>query len=351
MRRSSFLFFLLIVGFLFLGASCVRFVSKSGDGGVFVSLDGGKTWQQRGFIRQEKKKAVTLNGANVLDLVLDPKNPGTLYAALDRGGIYKTINRGEQWQEFLATEEPIIALALNEKDPQTVFAALPQRVIRTLDGGQNWDGVYIETRPNVRIKNLLVDSFDPKRVYLIFSNGQITRSVDSGTSWAQFYETVDRNDLVDVLIHPKDTRVITVATEGKWPFRTTNLGKSWAPLQEALESYNGAHHAQVLATNQNDAQSLFYVSDFGLLKTKDGGKTWSEIKLLLPTREAKVKTFAVNPKKPKELVYTTAQTLYSSPDEGKSWSPRQLPTTRQPTVLLLDPEDQNILYLGVRKAN
>ncbi len=62
MRRK--LFFLLIFVFLLplLGAGCITVkTSKTIDGGVFRSDDGGETWMQKVFIRQEKKKVISLN--------------------------------------------------------------------------------------------------------------------------------------------------------------------------------------------------------------------------------------------------------------------------------------------------
>src|SRR4029078_82235 len=106
------------------------------DRGVFKTTDGGKTWNKVLFVDEN-------TGAT--DLVIDPSNPQTLYAAtyqrqraawgFNGGGpgsaIYKSTDRGAHWAK-LGTGPPHrgkgrIGLSIYTTDPKVVFATIEAR--------------------------------------------------------------------------------------------------------------------------------------------------------------------------------------------------------------------------------
>ncbi len=348
-HRSFTSAFLLAATFLFLGVGCVRFSSTSADGGLFVSENGGSAWEQRVFVRQGEKSAVTIGDTDILDFAFHPTERETIIASLNKGGAYKTSDRGKKWEPFLPIDGAVTAFDISAKQPATMFAISGSRLLRTTDGGEHWLTVFTETRPNVALTDVIADAFDAKRVYLVFSNATIARSTDGGTAWEPFFTVENENRIIQVLVHPKDTRVITVATESEWLYRTTDGGATWTHLRPELQQYSGSQNARLLTTNPADAGSLFYVSNAGLLVTRDGGVSWTPITTLTDARTTPMTAIAVHPAHPQRIAYTASGTLYTSGDGGKSWSTVQLPSKRLPTILRFDPRETELLYLGVRK--
>ncbi|NOR15800.1 MAG: hypothetical protein GQ544_08855, partial [Candidatus Aminicenantes bacterium] len=122
--------------------------SDNAERGVYKSEDGGKTWIKSLEIKNKADKYV-----GAVDLVMDPSDPDTLYAAVwDRqggegSGIYKTTDAGKTWL-LLSQGLPVgkigrIGIDIYLRDPKILYATIdePERhigIYRTQDGGRIW---------------------------------------------------------------------------------------------------------------------------------------------------------------------------------------------------------------------
>jgi photosystem II stability/assembly factor-like uncharacterized protein len=108
---------------------------------VFRSTDAGRSWQ-----------SITsgLPGQTIADLAVDPRQPGTVYAAVasKTGAIYKKTNGGRSWRRILSAPFQVYSLGVDPERPATVFASgafVPPhsdqgryKVLRSTDGGRTW---------------------------------------------------------------------------------------------------------------------------------------------------------------------------------------------------------------------
>jgi photosystem II stability/assembly factor-like uncharacterized protein len=87
------------------------------------------------------------------------------------------------------------------------------------------------------------------------------------------------------------------------------------------------------------------------MKSTDYGDSWSKIELITKDgqKDSSVEALAVNPKNSKEIYYATKTTFYSSIDGGVSWKTKKLPSTRAGSVLMVKPDQPNVLFLGLKK--
>ncbi|HVI78030.1 MAG TPA: hypothetical protein VM715_07675, partial [Candidatus Acidoferrum sp.] len=112
-------------------AAWARNSGMHGDGGgIFLSQDTGKTWRQ-----------VLDKDRHVYDVVIDPKNPNTLYAAGFESSAWRSTDAGEHWKRIPG---------YNFKWGQRVVPdpADPNKVYITTFGGSVWHGsVDGEPRP------------------------------------------------------------------------------------------------------------------------------------------------------------------------------------------------------------
>ena len=97
------------------------------------------------------------------------------------------------------------------------------------------------------------------------------------------------------------------------------------------------------------ADGLIYASQYGLLKSDDGGVNWRSINLLTPPGTAVIYGLAINPKNNKEIYYGIGTALYRTDDGGINWTPRSLPTSRGAFFIGINPENPKQIYLGVHK--
>src|SRR5262249_10435798 len=108
-----------------------------GDG-LYKSTDGGKSWENVGLKSSE----------HLAKLLIDPRNSSIVYVAAqgplwapggDRG-LYKSLDAGKAWKQVLKiSENPgVTDVVMDPRDPDTLFAAAYQRrrhVWTLIDGG------------------------------------------------------------------------------------------------------------------------------------------------------------------------------------------------------------------------
>ncbi|MEA2060766.1 MAG: hypothetical protein U9P10_09740 [Thermodesulfobacteriota bacterium] len=154
-------------------------------GDIFRSEDGGKTWSRTGG------KALACS----VEVAVHPRKPDIVYAAVAPGkittitnkkenvdgGIYRTTNGGETWEQVVDLEKlsPDIPLqptsiAINPALPDIVYTAIENAgVLRSTNGGDTWQRVDWEhlKRYQSSYHSLTINPHDPAEFYLaLFGN-------------------------------------------------------------------------------------------------------------------------------------------------------------------------------------
>ena len=137
---------------------------SNAERGVYLSTDGGKTFQKT-LSKDENTGAA--------DVEIDPSNPEIVYAALwearegpwengswngTNGGIFKSIDGGKTWKQLtngLPNDIVQANLAIAASAPQTLIAAVATKtagkLYRSEDGGESWKLATDDERPGARI--------------------------------------------------------------------------------------------------------------------------------------------------------------------------------------------------------
>ncbi len=332
-----------------------------GDG-VHKSTDGGKTWRHVGLRASE----------HIGRIVVHPTDPdtvwvaalGALYSANDERGLYKTTDGGMQWQRMhhLGDDVGFVDVVLDAKNPDTVFAASYERrrrawhfteggqgsrLWKSTDAGGNWtqlngglpDGVLgrigldvfaadskvlyasIEnlnprgtkpsapvldpTEPEVKAPGAEQDlpgefladptafaewqrqvqqAQDPvRRTRKPTVGGEVYRSLDGGTSWKKTHD--DATDIGgspgyyygQVRIDPNNRDTVYVLSVPV--SKSTDGGKTWGSGRGARTTFAGNlhvdHHA--LWIDPKDSSHCLLGNDGGLAITWDGGASWDHL--------------------------------------------------------------------------
>lgn len=331
------------------GAGCLGGESTAlTSGGVWHSVDAGKTWEQIAAVPTATGVG-SLAEVNVTTLTLDPQDDSVLYAGTVANGMFYSIDSGASWQrpeEPLVRQGSIVNIAVSTKDVCTYFVAKAERVLKTTDCGRNFQtDSYVETRTEEAITAMALDWYDPSIVWLGTSAGDVIRSVDSGASWTTV--THLDNPVTALMVSNSDSRIIFVGTKTNGLVRTEDSGVTWVNYEKTLKEYKSSDRVRGFAQN-NDGTVVVMNTQYGLLLSKDHGASWSGVALISSSGEIDIHSIAVAPNNGDVMYYGTSNTLNRSTSGGGSWTTTELPTTRAAGALLVDPIDALHVYLGGR---
>ena len=100
----------------------------AGKRGLYQSTNGGQLW----------KRIEAFPERNVSAVVIDHENPDVLYVAQD--GMSKSTDGGATWVAINTglTSQGVRVLAMDPKDPSTLFAGTNRGLFKTTNGGETW---------------------------------------------------------------------------------------------------------------------------------------------------------------------------------------------------------------------
>lgn len=354
MRKQAL--FLIALVIVLGGFSCVRITGTGGggnDGGVFKSTDASRTWAQKVSIPEINGQVVRFPVANILKIVVDPSDHNTLYLATEANGLLYTIDGGERWQrvrQFLTGQVNDVAVDYGNKC--TIYVATANKIFKSTDCTRTWSEVYFDTRTDVQINDVETDWYNKNVVYAGTNRGDLLKSTDYGSSWSVVKRVTQ--SIRQIVVDAHDSRIVYIGTSTAGVFRTIDGGRTWSndspetDINVELRKFNGALEFRRMTQDRSNRDTFVVASRFGLLRTRDGGRTWEEIKLITPAGGANITSLDIDPKDGNIMYYGTNTTFYKSVNGGANWVPSKLPTTRESSFILVDPVDTNVLYLGTR---
>ncbi|MHC4943632.1 MAG: WD40/YVTN/BNR-like repeat-containing protein [Planctomycetota bacterium] len=210
--------------------------------GVFKTMDGGKTWKKILYVDERTGAA---------DLVMDPKNPKKLIAAMwdyrrwpwffrsggPGSGIHVTYDGGETWKKRTSLdgmpegELGRIGLAIAPSEPSVVYALVEGKAIvlmKSLDGGETWAEACKERLVGNRpfyYADIHVDPEDPERVYSLWS--VVSVSIDGGKTFERLgTDRVMHPDHHAFWINPRDPDHIIDGNDGG-VYISRDQGRTW----------------------------------------------------------------------------------------------------------------------------
>ncbi len=351
MKLNTFTQYLLIplAAVALFGAGCGSTTTgpTGPDGGVWKSTDKGTAWVNKRALVQGAKITAGAASFNIIDLVMDPQDRNTLYAATGDSGLAYSLDGGDSWQLYkIANITKVNAVAVNPKDKCVIFVASANKIYRTDNCGRDWKEVYFEPRSDVSFTHLALDWFNPTVIYAGTSDGDILRSQDGGS----YYEKIKRIDgvpITSIVVDPHDSRSIYFGTRTDGIWKTADGGMTWTQIKKQFgDDLADGRRVIQLVLDPVEANVIYDVCKYGILKSTDGGEKWEALNLTSPPGTVQINALAIDPKNNKNLIYTGVRTLQFSSDGGTSWAPKKLPTTQVGSVLLIDPQDSGVIYLG-----
>jgi photosystem II stability/assembly factor-like uncharacterized protein len=286
-----------------------RTVYAGTSGGVFVSTNGGESWERR---------SRGLHGG--VGLLAVSSVPSPVVYASSGFDLYRSTDGGASWVLVWSGQlSGVNALAVHPADSSTVYIGTLQKGIwKSTNGGAKWTQVFADASCG-GIQSLAISTRSPSTVYAGCESGQAApffKSTNGGATWTPKGASLpDGGQAFHVALDPKRPRVLYVTAamhvDGslQWiTFKSTNDGAAWTRF---------AVQGSLLEVSPSG--ELF----IGKSRSRDGGRSWEDLPIAVTPF---LKAF--DPADP-SVVYGSffstgdfmSSGLYKSTDSGTTWSP------------------------------
>jgi photosystem II stability/assembly factor-like uncharacterized protein len=314
------------------------------------TIDGGKNWVpiHSGMI----------DDSDVLSLAVDVSNPQRIFASAC-SGIYRSEDSGSEWKKiegipFSSRRTPVI-----RQDPSNslvLFAGTTEGLWKTTDGGGRWRRA---SPADWVINSLVIESIahassagdkpepsteespeDQARVLIGTEQRGVLASDDGGDHFREMNEGFHHRRIVSLAIDAdKPGRVAAVlANSPNSPVETEDGGRTWSPISTGL---NASVVTRIFSSRRGWLAAL---ASGGLDRFDSETRKWSDVGILsemtadttvgIERRASVARRFdaVVNDLACGDSVCfaATQEGLYSSSDNGNTWSPLSFSSANLP---------------------
>ena len=236
------------------------------DAGLFWSTDGGQQWQELSALRRHDSGPSWQPGAGGMclhTLLLDPVEPGRMFAAISAAGAFRSDDSGQTWRPVnhgLQSEgipDPdaevghcVHRLAMHPSRPSVLYMQKHWDVMRSDDAGESWREISGNLPTDFGFP-IDVHAHEPDTVYVvpITSDAEhfppegklrVYRSRTGGDDWEPLTRGLPQeNCYVNVLrdamaVDTLDDCGIYFGTTGGQVYASADAGDSWAPIVRDL---------------------------------------------------------------------------------------------------------------------
>lgn len=223
---------------------------------------------------------------------------GTLFAGLIPAAMWMSPDQGDTWEELDAfTRVPgagswtapwgtplVSAIAAHPKDPGTVYAGVEVGgIYRSRDAGKSWSDLGL---PVPDVHSIQVCPARPERVFVSTGEGSFC-SDDEGFGWRQMGPANKRQYTMGLAAHPSEAdRVIMSAAQGPPPtwrgpdgarcdiYLSTDAGRRFRTVARNLRG--GVHRKALVINSKVPSEIVFGTSTGQLFYSNDGGESFDE---------------------------------------------------------------------------
>lgn len=350
------------------------FYLGASGGGVWKSEDYGTTWNNvsDGFFNTPSIGAIQVaeNDPNIV--YVGTGSDGLRSNVISGKGVYKSIDAGKTWEHIgLKNIGQIGAVEIDPTNSNIVWVAAignafksnPERgVFKTTDGGETWKKVLFVS-DKVGFSDIELLPGNPNVIYAaawkgerkpwtIISGGSaaeggIYKSVNGGKDWMKLEnglpnDTIGKIDLAVSHANSSILYAIIEAPQGEQGlYKSVDQGKSFEHVSDDKRLVNRPFYyinVELDPTNPD----IVYSNANPLIKSKDGGKTWKEMKVPHGDNH----DIWLNPNNPELLIQANDGGANVSFNGGMTWSTQFNQPTAELYQVEVDDQYPYWLYAG-----
>jgi photosystem II stability/assembly factor-like uncharacterized protein len=222
------------------GEPRVMYLGTQGDE-VFRSDDGGESWNYLSTIVNPEAISMFFP-TRILGLALEASDPDKIFAAMEVGGVARSLDGGKAWKlvngPFLGDADllDMHSVAVGSPTSDAAFISNRTGVWRSRDRGETWENTHVERFSPIRYsRGVRVAPDDPNTIYacigLDFGSGEggIMRSADLGETWERFdVATTPASTTFGMSIDAQHPEKVYFCTRRGQVFGTEDGGATWS---------------------------------------------------------------------------------------------------------------------------
>ncbi len=275
--------------------------TATGGGFVFLSDDGGKTWNQA--------KSLDVNRVSPYSMIQDRVSPNILYMG-SNVGMFRSMDYGETWSQLTAPkpprtsrsrsrrrakatptpepetpglikalEEKVKVLSYTEDGSNGIFAGTDNGLYRSYDVLKGWEKVEFGEGINDNVFVIHASPNQPGTIWVGTATSGVIVSHDNGASWKKIggnNAPPQYAPISSITVDPQNPDNIYVGTSQTF-YLSRDGGKSWTRRGGNLPLGN---YTSILI-NPNNSDEIFISSalqaDGGVFYSSDAGWNWDRI--------------------------------------------------------------------------
>ena len=334
---------------VWMTALAVLLPSRAAAQGYDSNLYAGLRWRLIGPFR----------GGRTVAAVGIPDQPNVFFIGVNNGGVWKTTDYGRIWTPIFDSQATgsIGAIAIAPSDPRTIYVgsgeglqrpdlSVGDGIYKSTDGGTTWR--HLGLRDGQQIPALIVDPRDPNRLFAAVlghpygANEErgIFRSTDGGETWQKVLYRDENTGGMDLAFAPNNAQtvfaVLWSARQAPWEagwvltknnglYKSSDGGSSWRQITVGLPTAEEGLGRIGLATSESEPGRMYAIlgagqNKGGLYRSDDGGESWRLVNTdgRLWGRDGDFNEVRVDPKNA-DVLYVANVVTWKSTDGGKSF--------------------------------
>jgi photosystem II stability/assembly factor-like uncharacterized protein len=311
-----------------------------------------------------------------------PGKPNLYYFGSTGGGVWKTENGGQNWENISDGYfgGSIGAIAVSEYDHNVIYVGGGEKTVRgnvsfgygiwkSQDAGKTWESaglpksrhisrIRIHPRnPNIAYAAVMGD------LYKSTENRGVYRTTDGGKSWSKILFANEDAGAVDLILDPNNPRILFASTwrirrtpyslesggEGSALWKSTDGGDTWTNLSEMEGMPHGPLGiigVTVSPQNSERVWAIVEAKEGGVFRSEDGGETWKKVNDKRALRQrAWYYSRIYADTEDEDVVYVVNVRYHRSKDGGKTFEPFVAPHGDHHD-LWIAPEDSKRMIIG-----
>ena len=274
--------------------------------GLYQSSDSGKTWR------------LTFPG-NVHAVALDPGDPRVVYAGTEPVGLFRSNDGGASWSELKGLQNQpevvrdkwwfprypheghVLSIFVDYHDPRVLCIGIEHGgILRSIDGGEHWE----DLSAGIEYLDIHTVKGDPNHanIYYTATARGFYRSEEYGRDWIFSPGGINRSYFHDLVVIPGQPPTLLLTTANGTPpswrrqgkaqaaiFRSSDNGLTWNQLTDGLpESMermvwnltvdsNNPEHLYAGTGEAQDQRTESAISRGGVWFSANRGATWNQV--------------------------------------------------------------------------
>lgn len=264
--------------------------------GILKSTNGGTNWTKSLDWTYEQNRGVQ-------DLVMNPRNSNTVYAATTEG-IYKTLDGGSTWNQMF-TGTMVMDLEMDIIDTNIIYAGVgnlssaTQGVYQSTNSGANWTELT-NGLPGTNTGRVTLTSYAGNHNIVFAVIGSRTssagtvgvyRTTDQGVTWTQTSDgtpdILEDQGWYAAGVKVKDNDSSQILFSGVNFYKSSDFGVTIVQKSSTVTSaanYMHVDHHHIIS-NPYDANKIYVATDGGIYRSYDFGENYTRCNSKLVTTQ------------------------------------------------------------------